>query len=80
MRQSGRCWRSSWRAGRSGGLQVAAYHKGRLVIDSWAGLADASTGRAVDGDTLFPVFSTTKGITCAAIHLLSERGILERVV
>ena len=58
------------------GLQVAAYHKGKLVIDTWAGLADASTGRKVDGDTLFTVFSTTKGITYACIHVLAERGEL----
>jgi CubicO group peptidase (beta-lactamase class C family) len=62
--------------GEETGLQVAAYHKGRLVIDAWAGDADAATGRKVDGETLFTVFSTTKGIIYAAIHLLSERGRL----
>jgi len=59
------------------GLQVAAYHNGRLVVDAWAGLADAATGRAVDGDTLFTVFSTTKGIVYTAIHMLAERGLLD---
>ena len=59
------------------GLQVAAYHKGRLVIDAWAGIADAHTGRKVDGETLFTVFSTTKGILYTAIHLLAERGQLD---
>ena len=58
------------------GLQVAAYHDGRLVVDTWAGLADATTGRKVDGDTLFTVFSSTKGIICGAIHLVAERGEL----
>jgi CubicO group peptidase (beta-lactamase class C family) len=58
------------------GLQVAAYKDGRLVIDTWAGVADPSTGRPVDGDTLFTVFSTTKGISCAAVHMLAERGML----
>jgi CubicO group peptidase (beta-lactamase class C family) len=58
------------------GLQVAAYHQGKLAIDAWAGFADARTGRKVDGDTLFTVFSTTKGITCTAIHILAERGLL----
>ena len=58
------------------GLQVAAYHRGRLVIDAWAGLADTSTGRKVDGGTLFTVFSTTKGVIYAAVHLLAERGAL----
>ncbi len=58
------------------GLQVAAYHRGKLVIDACAGIADPATGRKVDSDTLFTVFSTTKGIIYAAIHLLAERGRL----
>jgi CubicO group peptidase (beta-lactamase class C family) len=56
------------------GLQVAAYHNGELVIDTWAGVADESTGRKVDGDTLFTVFSTTKGVTATAVHILAEKG------
>ncbi len=59
------------------GLQAAAYHDGRLVIDAAAGIADPATGRRVDGDTLFTVFSTSKGITTTAIHLLAERGLLD---
>lgn len=58
------------------GMQVAAYHKGELVVDAWAGLAATTSGKAVDGRTLFPVFSTTKGITATVIHLLAERGKL----
>ena len=45
------------------GLQLAAYRGGRLVVDTWAGVADRATGRSVDGQTLFTVFSTSKGIT-----------------
>ncbi len=63
-------------SGQETGLQVAAYHQGRRVIDAWAGIADASTGRRVNGDTLFTVFSTTKGIVCTAIHMLAERKLL----
>ena len=59
------------------GLQAAAYHKGKLVIDAWAGIADVRTGRKVDGGTLFTVFSTTKGVLYTAIHLLAERGLLD---
>ena len=33
----------------------------------------AATGRPVDGETLFCVFSCTKGITATVIHLLAER-------
>lgn len=63
--------------GQARGLQVAAYVDGRLVVDAWAGVADAATGRAVDGDTLFPVFSTTKGMMATVIHRLVERGRLD---
>jgi CubicO group peptidase (beta-lactamase class C family) len=56
------------------GLQVAAYHEGKLVVDAWSGLADAETRRPVDGDTLFCVFSCGKGVLATAIHLLVERG------
>jgi CubicO group peptidase (beta-lactamase class C family) len=59
------------------GVQVAAYHRGRLIVDSWAGLADGRTDTPVDGGTLFNVFSVTKGVTATAVHLQAERGRLE---
>ena len=62
--------------GKEQGVQVAAYLNGELVVDAWAGIADAATGCPVQGDTLFPVFSTTKGIAATIIHLLVERGQL----
>ena len=59
------------------GVQVAAYLHGELVIDAWGGVADPATGRAVDGDTLFNVFSVTKGVVATALHIQAERGLLE---
>jgi CubicO group peptidase (beta-lactamase class C family) len=59
------------------GIQVAAYLHGRLVIDCWAGIADRATGRAVDGDTLFNVFSVTKAVTSTAVHVQAERGLID---
>ena len=59
------------------GIQVAAYLHGELVIDAWGGMADPETGRAVDGDTLFNVFSVTKGVVATALHLQAERGLVE---
>jgi CubicO group peptidase (beta-lactamase class C family) len=58
------------------GLQVAAYLGGKLVIDTWAGLADKDAGRKVDGQTLFPSFSSAKGPTSTCIHIAVERGQL----
>jgi CubicO group peptidase (beta-lactamase class C family) len=63
--------------GREVGVQVAAYHRGQLVIDTWGGLADPASGRAVDGDTLFNVYSVTKAVAATAIHMLVDRGLLE---
>ena len=50
------------------GVQAAAYLDGELIVDAWAGIADAATGRKVDGRTLFPVYSTTKGIASIAVR------------
>ena len=63
--------------GKERGAQVAVYVDGKLVVDAWAGVADVRTGAPVDGDTLFPVYSTTKGIVATVIHLLAERGQVE---
>jgi CubicO group peptidase (beta-lactamase class C family) len=56
------------------GIQVAAYLGGELVIDCWAGVADLATGRCVNGETLFNVFSVTKAVASTAIHIQAERG------
>jgi CubicO group peptidase (beta-lactamase class C family) len=65
------------RSGTERGLQVAAYQDGELVVDAWAGDTDATSGQPVDGDSLFTVFSCSKGITATVIHLLAERGQLD---
>jgi len=55
------------------GLQAAAYLDGKLVIDAWAGVADPASGKRVDGDTLFMLSSTTKGVTATCMHLCVEK-------
>src|SRR5258706_15837322 len=55
------------------GLQVAAYLDGKLVVDAWAGKADTATGRLVDGDTLFMLSSTSKGVTSTCMHVCVEK-------
>jgi CubicO group peptidase (beta-lactamase class C family) len=59
------------------GVQVAAYLGEELIVDAWAGEADPRTGRPVDGDTLFAIFSVAKGATSTAVHLQAERGLLD---
>lgn len=59
------------------GISVAVYHKGKLIIDSFAGVANPDTQQPVDSRTLFAVFSVTKGVTALAVHIQAERGLLE---
>ena len=63
-------------SGEERGLQVAVYHRGDLVVDAWAGMADAASGTPVTPETLFTVYSVSKGITATAIHILAEQGKL----
>jgi CubicO group peptidase (beta-lactamase class C family) len=59
------------------GVQVAAYLKGKLVVDTWGGVADEVTGRKVDGDTLFNVYSATKAVAAVALHIQADRGLID---
>lgn len=63
--------------GREVGVQVAAYLNGELVVDSYAGLADPETGRQVDGDTLFNMYSVTKPMAATALHIQVDRGLVD---
>jgi CubicO group peptidase (beta-lactamase class C family) len=56
------------------GVQVVAYRNGELLVDACAGTTDAVSGRPVDAKTLFPVFSTTKGIAATLAHIVVEQG------
>ncbi len=64
-------------SGQERGLQVAAYLNGGLVVDAWAGIADPATGRPVDGDTVFTIFSSTKAVAATAAHVLAARGRID---
>jgi CubicO group peptidase (beta-lactamase class C family) len=59
------------------GVQVAAYLDGDLVVDTWTGAADPETGRPVDGDTVFAIFSVSKAVTATALHIQAERGLID---
>lgn len=63
--------------GREIGVQVAAWAGEEQIVDCWAGLADPATGRVVDGDTLFNVFSVSKAVTAVALHIQVERGLVD---
>jgi CubicO group peptidase (beta-lactamase class C family) len=56
------------------GAQAVIYYKGQQIVDVFAGVANPATGQLVTGDTLFPIFSTGKGITSTVIHRLVEQA------
>lgn len=59
------------------GAAIAIYVGGELVVDLTGGIRNADTGDPWTEDTLQLVFSTTKGLTTTAAHLLVERGELD---
>jgi CubicO group peptidase (beta-lactamase class C family) len=59
------------------GVQVCAYQDGRCVVDVCAGRMGPDDPRPVTADTLFLSFSTTKGVTATALHMLADRGLVD---
>ncbi len=58
------------------GAQVAVFRDGRRVLEMGGGLARVRTGQAVDPETMFVVFSSTKGVAALVMLMLHERGKL----
>ena len=56
---------------------LAVYRHGSLVLDLWGGVVDRESGRSVNADTLFVLFSATKPLAAACLHLLMERGLCD---
>jgi CubicO group peptidase (beta-lactamase class C family) len=59
------------------GAAVAVSVGGELVVDLWAGHADAKRTRPWERDTIVNLFSTTKGMVALAAHMLADRGQLD---
>lgn len=64
------------RRGARGGAAVCVYHRGECVVDIWGGSKDAA-GTPWQADTMSVSFSTTKGVTATALHILVDRGLLD---
>lgn len=60
----------------SGGAAVCVYHEGECVADLWGGYRDAE-GTLWERDTMSVSYSTTKGVTSTALHLLADRGLVD---
>ena len=63
--------------GRIPGWVLAVSRSGQLAHVSIAGKRDLGTGRPVEPDTLFRIYSMTKPITAVAAMILYERGAFE---
>ncbi|KAK6137173.1 hypothetical protein DH2020_029081 [Rehmannia glutinosa] len=55
------------------GIQVCAYKDGEVIIDTAAGVLGRYDPRPVQPDSLFPVFSVSKGITAGMVHWLVDK-------
>lgn len=64
-------------SGTETGVQAAVYHKGELVVDAVAGVADPQTGEKVTPETLFYTSSVAKGVATTVLHVLAERGAVD---
>lgn len=59
------------------GLQAAVYLEGKLVADCAAGVKARDSRERVTPDTLFTVYSCSKGVISTAVHLLAQRGLVD---
>lgn len=58
------------------GCQLTVFRHGRLLAQLCAGYTDAIRTKLVTPETLFPIFSTGKGIMTTAFHRLVEQGLI----
>lgn len=59
------------------GASVAVTHRGKFVVDLWAGHFDFARTRAWEKDTIVGVYSTTKIATIYAFLILVDRGKID---
>ncbi len=59
------------------GAQTVLYLNGEKVIDINCGAVSSSSTQPVKSDTLFPVCSTSKGITATLMHILAQMNLLD---
>ena len=57
------------------GSLLAVYRHGNLVLDLHGGMASQESLTPVQADSMFVLFSSTKAMTAACLHILWERGL-----
>jgi len=63
--------------GEETGLQAAIYLEGERVVDCVAGTVAENSTTPVQNDTLFTIYSASKGVIATAFHILAERGLID---
>jgi CubicO group peptidase (beta-lactamase class C family) len=61
----------------AGGGALCVYLDGAAVVDVWAGARDVASGLGWEADSMAMSWSTTKGVTSTALHMLADRGSLD---
>lgn len=59
------------------GAACCVHVRGRRVVDLWGGVTTPGGSQPYDADTLQMVWSTTKGVTAIAAHILAQEGKLD---
>lgn len=59
------------------GASFAAVVDGEMVVDLWAGHADAARTRPWERDTIVNVYSTTKAMAALCLNMVIERGLVD---
>ena len=60
-----------------GGAQMAVYRNGKRVLEVGGGMARPRLGVPVTPETMFVMFSCTKGLAAVAMWMLHERGLFD---
>jgi CubicO group peptidase (beta-lactamase class C family) len=63
-------------AGLEVGASFSATYRGELIVDLWGGYADEELTTLIQRDSLFNLWSTTKGLSATCIAILVDRGTL----
>jgi len=64
------------RRGELGGA-CCVYHRGRQVVDLWAGIRNKQTGEPWERDTMVLIYSATKGLAAMTLAMAHSRGWLD---
>jgi CubicO group peptidase (beta-lactamase class C family) len=59
------------------GAQFALYRRGKRVLDLGGGFARASDQKPVTPETMFVLYSSTKGLAAFAMHMLHDQGLFD---